>query len=386
MINKLDYQQLDKELDRVKVKVFLSKNAAFLGSLMSSLEFSWDENIDTAATNGISIKFNPSYFNALVPTARISVLTHELWHVAYMHMIRRNERDPKIWNYACDTVLDNNMDYEGYDMVNLYPVECGFPVGSKCFINHDYDNLSAEQIYDIYMQDPEMGQSSMFCDLEEPSKAEGGSHAVINAVVQAKTAATLGGAPSGTIPGEIETLLNKFLNPKLPWEQLLMNFFNDLVTSDYSWARPNRRYLADDLYLPSLVPTEGLENINYYLDVSGSVTDEQVIRFNSEVKYIKETFNPIKLTIALFDTKITNEIVLNQEDEFSQILVVGRGGTDLRPVREHIINSNPNAAIIFSDLWVTPMEILPIPIPIIWVAIDNQSAQVNMGKLIHIKE
>lgn len=61
----LDYLRLDRDLDRTKTRVFLGKNAAFLGPLMCSLEFKWDTTIETAATNGLMIKWNPYYFHFL---------------------------------------------------------------------------------------------------------------------------------------------------------------------------------------------------------------------------------------------------------------------------------------------------------------------------------
>ena len=97
----LNYQLLDKELDKVKTKVFLGSNAAFLGPLMCSVNFLWTEDIMTAQTNGISLYWNPHWFLKLPFDTRVTVLLHELWHIALLHMLRRGTRDPEIWNYAC---------------------------------------------------------------------------------------------------------------------------------------------------------------------------------------------------------------------------------------------------------------------------------------------
>lgn len=385
MTDELDYQKLDKELDRTKTRVFLAKNAGFLGSLMSSLHFEWDENIPTACTNGITVKWNPHYFLALSSRGRDSIIIHEIKHVAYLHCIRRGSRDPRIWNQACDTILDNEMDYEGYEVdgAELFPASL-FPP-AKTFVNHIYDNMSAEEIYDVMKQQHmALPQNPMGGDIEEPSQADGGAHKVVTTVIQAQAAAMLEGAQAGNLPGDVEKYLKQFLQPKLPWEQLLMQFFNTLSENDYSWARPNRRY--QDIYLPSIQPTEGLDKINYYFDLSGSTTDPMVVRFNSEVKYIKDTFNPLSLKLILFDTIIQDVIEYHQEDPFDVILIKGRGGTDLTLVREHIIEDKPDVCIIFTDMYVTPMEKLPFDIPIIWIVVNNPNAQVVEGKMLHIRE
>ena len=81
MQSELNYQVLDKELDKVKTKVFLTKNAGFLGPLLCSVNFLWTEDIKTAQTNGISLYWNPHWFMKLPFDTRVTVLLHELWHI-----------------------------------------------------------------------------------------------------------------------------------------------------------------------------------------------------------------------------------------------------------------------------------------------------------------
>jgi predicted metal-dependent peptidase len=385
LTDEIDYQKLDKELDRVKTRVFLAKNAAFFGSLMTNLDFKWDEDCKTAYTNGIIIGWNPHYFLALSPRGRESIFMHELRHVAYLHCIRGGNRIHEIWNMAIDTILDNEMDHEGYEVdgAELFPASM-FPP-SNTFVNHKYDNMSAEEIYEIYLEEAiTILQNPLSGDVREPTQSDGGAHKVVANVIQAQAIAMLENSLAGNLPGDVEAYLKNFLQPKLPWEQLLMQFFNTLSESDYSWARPNRRY--QDIYLPSIQLSEGLDKINYYFDLSGSTSDQMVVRFNSEVKYIKDTFNPISLKLILFDTIIQDIIEYNQEDQFDRILIKGRGGTDLTLVREHIIEDKPDVCIIFTDMYVFPMEKLPYDIPIIWIVVNNPNAKVVEGKILHIKE
>src|SRR5690606_10120403 len=112
-------------------------------------------------------------------------------------------------------------------------------------------------------------------------------------------------------------------------------FFTDLLDEDYSWKRPNRRY--QDMYLPSRFTDDGrLAHLAYYLDVSGSITDPQVLRFNSEVKYIQEDLKPEKLTLIQFSDKITQVKEFEVDEPFDEIKVVGRGGTLYAPIKEHM--------------------------------------------------
>jgi predicted metal-dependent peptidase len=385
----LDYAVLNRELDKTKTKVFLGSNAAFLGPLMCSLEFIWSTDVPTAATNGVYVKWNPYYFHFLTPAGRQSILVHELWHVGLMHMLRRGTRNMEVWNYACDTVLDNMMDLEGYVIdETLFPPEL-FPPGSQTFKAHvKYGTKAAEEIYDDMAKSstpPPAGGMGM--DLIEPSPGDSTiQHQVINAVISAVHAAKLAGA--GNLPGDLETTIKKFLQPKIDWDKALFGFFNELGGQDYSWARPNRRY--QDMYLPSLREEyDALSHIIYYEDVSGSISEADAIRFNSEFKYVHDYFRPEKMTMVQFDTRIQKEDVFLKDDEFLEIKIVGRGGTSLHCVHEHIVKHKPSAVVVFSDLQCEPMAPLPpdlAHVPIIWIALNNRGAHVNQGKIVHLHE
>ena len=371
----LSEYELNRQLDVAKTSVFLDKNnSAFLGSIMCSLNFIWTDSVKTCATDGINFFWNQAFFESFTKQQREAALLHEIWHVARLHNIRCGDRDKLIWNYACDIRINNDLEKEGYSFGN-------FPV----WLDQSYGNQPEEQIYEDLKKKnitPPPSPWGDTGDLLEPDKKT--HHQMINAVVSAVQQAKMAGQ-AGKLPGEIMATLDGYLNPIIPWQTRLSKFFTDLLDEDYTWARPNRRYSG--IYLPSrFLDTTRLEHLVYYFDVSGSVTDEQARRFNSEVRYIKETFQPEKLTIAQFDTRITKETVLLENDSFQPLQIVGRGGTSFVPVRAHMIKHQPTAAIIFSDMWCE--EMLPLPpgmqIPVIWVAISNKRATVPFGEIIHI--
>lgn len=377
----LDYAQLNRELDKTKAEVFLGKNAAFLGSLMCSMNFRWTEEIPTAATNGTEVLWNPHYFLRLPKGSRKTDLMHELWHAALLHMLRRGAREPRPWNIACDIKIDLMLEAEGYTFEEIKGVLTWTHIDARKYVG-----WAEEDIYDDLMknnpppQNP--NQAPIKLDILDQDPAQ--KQQAINAVVQAVQAATLQGQ-AGSIPGAVKETLKDFLEPVVPWETLLMRFFTDLMDEDYSWARPNRRYT--EMYLPSRVMDDGrLAHIICYQDVSGSISQADSIRFNSELKYIQTVLNPQRLTIVLFDTCITKVVELKEEDPFDFIEIIGRGGTSLVPVREHIEENEPTAAIIFSDMCVAPMAPLTKDIPVIWVAVGNRNATVPFGKLIHIRK
>lgn len=357
----------DKAFEKTKINLFFENGSGFLGALLCKMEFRWSMDFDTAATNGLVLYWNPEFFMSLDEKSRVTVLAHELWHVAYLHMSRIGNRDPDIHNIAADHVINLMLKKHGYYMG-------GFPY---C-MDPKYDGWSTEDVYDDLIKNAIKGLP-MFKDIIK-SDDPGEMADVIAGVVSAMTTAKMSGS-AGDIPGEVEFIIDTFLNPKLPWEVLLYNFFNEMTDMEYSYRRPNRRY--EDPIMPGMAGVSGLEHLIYYLDISGSISDDQILRFNSEVKFIKEEFNPQRLTLVTFDTRICNEYVFEQDDPFEKIVVTGRGGTSLFPVFEHANKHQPTAMIIFTDLFVGIPEKAPL-CPLIWVCIDNSKAVVPYGKLIHL--
>lgn len=374
----LDMHQLNRELDRVKTQVFIGKSAAFLGPLMCGMDFVWDETHPTAWTDGTQIGWNPYWFQSLPFKTRRTVLTHELWHPAFMHMVRMGNRDPKVWNWAADIIINNGLEDEGYS----------FEAVENCWKDQKYRGWHTEPVYDDLMRQkvppPPNGPFGASGDdggdiRMAPEKVQ----QAVNNVLQAAHAATMAGQP-GAIPGHIQEIIKNFLKPQVKWNIELSRFMTELLHQYYSWRRPRRRNLSQGIYLPSRVDDKDrLQNITFYFDVSGSVSTRMLHRFISEVHYIWNTFKPKAMTLVMFDTIIQKVLEYKEGEKFDEIKVIGRGGTKLEPVRQHILDTKPNAAIIFSDMKCTPMQPGP-KCPILWVAISNKQAQVNLGKLIHV--
>ncbi len=367
-------QEADRLFERTKINLFFKKGSGFLGSILCKMTFHWvdtirGEPLDTAATDGLNLYWNPDFFLSLDEETRITVLAHELWHVAYMHMLRLGDRNHEIHNIAADHVINLMLKEHKY-----------FMGGFKYFMDPMFKDWATDDVYYFLMKNPPPSKGgSLGNDIIPVQEMDKGMD-VIGAIVSAITTARMTNT-AGDIPGEITMMIDKFLNPLLPWEVLLYNFFNEMTDMEYSFRRPNRRYT--DPIMPGMTGISGLEHLIYYLDISGSISDDDILRFNSEVKFIWDEFKPRRLTLVTFDTEIQDVYEFEEGDDFEKIVVTGRGGTDLFEVFEHANKHQPSAMIIFTDLYVGIPEEQPL-CPLIWVCIDNKQATVPYGKLIHM--
>ena len=379
-------KQIQEMWDKLTVSVFKGRNHAFYGSLLCSLDVKWDDQAPCIAmvNPDLGLVFKPDQMLALPQATREFILLHELEHIARLHDLRRGDRDFDLWNQACD--------YE----INLAQVNDGLTYeGTNPLIDTKYSGMSAEQIYDLLDQNQEdknnasssgsWGDGQM--DMEEGS-GDGGNLTQeqmtkqLNAVVRASQSAKFQGCTT-SLTEAIDSILSTFLKPKVEWYKLLRRHMTDKLNKKLNWKKRNRRY--HNIYIPSRTKqTNGLKKIIYYLDTSGSISDEMVQIFNSEVKYIHETFHPKETVLVQFDTSIRMEKTYKRGDRIHTMKVSGRGGTSLECVREHIKEHAPDVVVILSDLFCRPMEEIR-GVDVLWVVFDNEAAQVNQGKLCHIK-
>ncbi|WP_065647757.1 vWA domain-containing protein [Pantoea eucrina] len=388
-------QDLKDMYDRAKMGLFAKKGAMFISTLYFSLKMSWDESIPTACTDGHVLKINPQFFQKISKEMRPTLLAHEAWHVGLLHPLRRGNRDPEKWNAACDYAINIMLKDLGYH----FDPNLGL-------IDDKYRGQTAEQIYDQLPDGPGDGSGfsnmgGMGSDLSSPQgngpkdpsqpdkpgpRMSGLSeqeieNQIIATLVKATMASKMSGKEAGVIPGDLEAYLDAMLNPKLAWETILENHMNDLIKDDYSWSRPNRRFLPE-YYLPSQFG-DGLSRINWYLDISGSITDNQGTRFNSEVRHVHERFTPKETNIISFDTRIQDEYRFTDDERYTGLEFHGRGGTDLDCVFEHARANPPDLMIVFSDLHCRRITEEP-PFPVIWICADNPNGTVEFGRLIHM--
>ena len=368
-------------LDKMVLGLFQQKGSVFLTTLYCSLKFTWTEDVSTACTNGIYLKANPTWFAELSESMRITVLAHELWHVGFMHMLRQGDRDDMRWNQATDYAINLMLVDNGYAFEND-PVT-GLPLG---LLDEQYRGMSAEQIYDRLVQDNSPVELPFGKDFtndgdelqEQLSDAE--KMQVMNIVLKAHTMSQMNNE-AGSLPGEITQLLKGLLHPKLPWESLLRRWLNERSEMGYNWRRPNRRY--QDMYLPSRGGEEGLDRLLWAFDVSGSVTDQQLEVFLSELRHAKELYQPEEMHVVTFDTEIRNRWDFLRDDAIDGIEITGRGGTDLGPVFELARKLRPTAMVIFSDMRVY----IPDPIPgiaVLWVCMGNPDWTPPYGEVVHV--
>jgi len=362
---------MEKDVEKLltKGKINLMTKSVFLSTIALRMKQVITTDVPTAATDGMHVYYNPNFVSNLNVEETTGLIAHECWHVALLHMTRRGERDPRIWNYAGDYVL------------NGFMVKDRMVLPRGALIDHKYDGMTTEQVYELLdkeMDNPEFediiydGPGNKELSKEEIEEIKG-------IVVAAQTQSKLAGRASGEIPTEVARNIDELINPVIPWRILLYKFMNNRSKDLFSWSRRNRRYSE---YLPSLY-SENLSHLYFAIDTSGSVSKDELIELLSEIKSIKDTFNPSKMTIIDCDSHIHNVHEIDANTDILSLKFNGGGGTRFTPVLEYLEDKQPEALIYFTDLY-GENSLNPVNYPILWIC-NSEHPPMNIGETIYFK-
>ena len=96
-------------LDRIIVaRVGLLLRHPFFGNMATRLKIlAADEWLPTAAVDGRNLYFNTQFFNAMDNKEVEFVVAHEILHMVFDHLGRRDNRDPRLYNIAADYIVNN---------------------------------------------------------------------------------------------------------------------------------------------------------------------------------------------------------------------------------------------------------------------------------------
>lgn len=357
-----------------RASLILGRDAksAFFACLALRLKLEVDWSCGTMATDGRVLAYHPGFVAGLAPDELAGVLAHEVMHVALAHPFRRGTRDEAVWNVACDLAVNPL----------LLGVGVRLPAGRLVPGEGKYADLpagkSAEEYYALLGPPPEPGtEGGSGSDpggcggVREPGD---GSPADIRdaeseclaAVAQAEQVAR----GRGELPGGIGRSVDEVLRPVADWRSVLREFVRSHARDDYSWSRPNRRYIAQGLYLPGL-HSDALGDVVLAVDTSGSVGPKELGVFAAEANAVLEAFD-CTVTVIYHDTDVQAVREWRSSDGPLSLEPVGGGGTSHRCVFEWLAASglDPACVVCLTDLD-TRFPSDPPLVPVLWAVVGS---------------
>ena len=380
---KADPNVEESRVENSTVKMVLDH--PFFAALALKMRVKQEYSVRTFCVDGVYMRYNPDFCSTLDDTEVFTVLAHEVLHLAFGHLWRKGSRDMKKWNIACDYVINNYLMKYNDDEVAAGRV-APFKLPKGGLLDPKYDGMAEEEIYNLLPDPPDGGggggggdNDGGMGDFTEPVDGEGNTEEDWRQrAVEGVNAAKLRGRESGSMTRAIE----RHLKGTQDWREILRELLSAPAADDYDETRPDRRFIEDDIFLPTLY-SERVGSIVVAVDTSGSVTPDLIDKFMAEIQFCLDTVKPEKLIVIDCDASVNQEREFAYGDRLSDMTLKGGGGTDFRPVFDRIksMTESPEALVYFTDGYGAFPDAAP-GYPTIWV--DYGGTEYPFGEVVRI--
>lgn len=358
-----------------KARIKLQEKNPFFSKVSFWLVFKKENDIGSAGvdTEG-NMYYNEEFVKSLTDDELQTLVAHEVCHPAFLHHQRLNGRNPERWNVATDCAANAILKSAGFNKIegSLWTddndcIDFKF-MGKTLFKIENVSKKLPEQIYnelpiikggggrgrgggkgnpcdengqfDTHIYD---GKGKQLTPQQKKAIEEEWKSRVADADAYARQ--------KGRGVAGIEREIGKLHESKIRWQDYMDIEITNAIPSDYSFQRPNKRYLEYDVYLPSIAKEK--IDVVAMIDLSGSIEPEQQNIFLSEIVGIAETYREkLSIRILTHDEEVhTDHLVENGNiDKIKEIKMKGGGGTSFRIPMDWINENIPDAKCI---VWLT---------------------------------
>ena len=401
-------KKLTAEEKLIQARMKLQKENPFFSFLTMQLNFYPSKDIETI---GVSIDgdvpFNEEFIDSLDEATCKGVLCHEVLHCAFEHMSRRNGRDAYLWNIACDAVINNIVLKEDMRL----PRDGVIPYNNKITIYEtdveELDNKSSDEVFDEVYSKVRRKQDKLNKSIKDYFKNHKDSKGGFDKHIEKKSGRSKKGKEEesiadkskskekdwkkilidacthaeqqGNLPSGMRRMVDKLLETHIDWKGLLYRYITNQIPIDYIWTRPSKRSFSTGVYLPS-VEKESIDVV-VAIDTSGSISQDELSQFLTEVVSIIRTFRNVDLTIIDCDCEIQSAKTYKNAriDDALEFNLSGGGGTSHIPVFNWIKDNLPSARLLvaFTDGYTSFPDRKDVNLDTLWVVAGSWRANVE---------
>ena len=409
----------EREFKAIKIGVMRSKPFELLRAIMMLGKTVFTDAVPTACTNGRDVWYNLTFLFEKIANGKKGIafiMVHEAMHKAAQHMvvyIALWKIDPKLANAATDYWINGRIikaDPKG-EIVEMPVDHDGKVMG---LFDPKYDDWTVKRIFNQLKQEQDENTD------ERPEENDGeagdtgeagdggsdfdehdweGANAIPEEELKeleqdVKEAIRQGmhvGRKAGSDGLSDELGLGELVIPKVDWRVQLRTFMNSTCRrKDRStWRRPNRRFLHQDIIMPSL-EGRGIRELLLARDASGSMHwQDRMAKVTSEMVSIAKQLDIEKVHILDWDGSVSDKghstyssKTLDTAPEIGR--VYGGGGTNPRCVAEYVEKTRMklDCIIILTDGEIDDWGNWKHPL--LWLITNDNPIKAPVGKTVNI--
>ena len=423
----------ERKVQKAKITLMRDPKFALWSGILMVGRTSVVDNMPTACTNGRDEKYGRKFVASLKEPELNFVVLHENLHKAFRHLTtwkKLHDENHALANQACDYVINLKLkDIDPSEKTIAMPrfqdgEMKGKPMG---LVDERFRGMNAKQVFDILKQEQKdkggEGEGNP-CDDGDPSDQEGGTsrgkgqgqgagqgfddhdwdgakemteaekkdleREIDQAIRQGVMAHQ---KIAGTGAGDLDRDLLDLLEPKVNWREMLREFVKSTchAKDTSSWRKVNRRFLSTGTYMPSLIG-EKVGHLVLAVDTSGSVGQEELSGFLTEVRGIAEEVKPSQVDLIYWDSRVASHEEYTENmvsDIINSTKPRGGGGTSPSCVSEYLKEKaiEPECIIVLTDGYVGGDWGNNWTAPVMWAIVGgDKDCVAGNGKTIHVND
>jgi predicted metal-dependent peptidase len=382
----------EQRIQRAHVALMGNPNYCLYSGLFMLGKTEVCDDVPTACTNGRDTKYGREFMGKLSDAELRAVILHENLHKAFQHLTTWRhlyEEDAQTANMACDYVINlliKDSDPSG-QFVRL--PECAL-------LDEQYRGMDAYTVYKLLKQKKQgksnggnNGGKGGFDEHDWKGAGELSAEEEGQLARDVDRALRQGQLLAGKMKGNVPRELADVLEPKVNWRDALREYITSMSSGkdESTWQRPARRWIAQDIYMPSSISTQ-VGRIVVGIDTSGSIGHEEIGQFLGEVRSICESVSPDGIDLLYWDTEVCRHEPY-ERDQLDGLMQstkpAGGGGTAPACVMDYIRerNMNPVCCIMLTDGYVADWG-ADWPCPVLW-GITTTGITAASGKTVTIQ-
>jgi len=321
--------------------------------------------------NGV-IYIHPSYAASTERTVLATTIAHEVLHILRAEHDFVGGRDPGIWNIAADIQINMLLSKSGWSIPPQWVLPAtlpsfGYDIPVAILDKWMCDDPSTAEVYDDLKQcrEPE--------EPEEPEESGGGapehfgfdaegrpveasSHRGQTCSAAERIASMAERSCGGCVPAELSQFTMTGRKAVVSWRAQLASFVGARAQQDWSWARPHiPTFVSSGIVIPSVSSAPSVGHVLILMDTSGSVSDDTLGEFYSEIAAISDI--AAEVTLCHFTSGVDK---VERFDPANPPTERFYGGTDIPATlaelgRHPELREDYKVVIVFTDLYSPPV-------------------------------
>lgn len=384
-----------------------------------------EEGVPTAYTDGVNKKYGRKFLESILSESKVrGLILHENLHVALKQVVFGRPmflENRKMANLAADFVVNDIIACIDGTIAGTSERLVELPDGAVYdAMFHDW---SMREVYNYLKKNAKQGgnggqgnkgqgntppsggtQSNDDEDMDGDTVTVNGKtydisnsdeHDFVGREVSAEEAKEIlddidkalreGGMLAGRMGAKIPRVISDLLEPKVDWREALREFVSSSTkgNDEFTWRRMNKRHMANDIYLPSVI-NESIGEIVVAIDTSGSIGGAEITEFATELVSICDVCQPEVVRVLWWDTEVHGEQIFkgNYSDIAKLLKPMGGGGTMVSCVSEYLVKNKVNAecVLVFTDGYVENDINWKITNPTLWMVTQRRDFVPPVGK------